>query len=74
VNQNMMPLESEDTLNFMMCVETPGEGLGIETLRPEGRPAIPSIIVSMLKIKDVPQGQWLTTGKGTGRMWHEVQP
>jgi hypothetical protein len=71
VNQSMMPLEAGDTLNFMMCVETRGEGLGVETLRPTGRPAIPSIIVSMLKIKEAAEGHWITTQKGTGRVWND---
>ncbi len=68
VNQNMMPLEAGDILNFLMCTETPDEGLGIETLRPTGRPAIPSVIVSLLKIKDMSSPQWISTQKGTSRV------
>lgn len=68
VNQSMIPLEAGDTLNFMMCVETTNEGLGIETLRPEGRPAIPSVIVSMLKIKEMTPPQWISAQKGTSRI------
>lgn len=68
VNQTMVPLEAGDTLNFMMCVEKAGEGLGIETIRPPGRPAIPSVIVSVLKMKDMTPPQWISAQKGTARM------
>ncbi len=51
VNQSMMSFKSGDVINVMMSVETPNEGLGIETIRPEGEPTIPSIIFSMHKIK-----------------------
>jgi len=53
VNQTMMPFDSGDILNVMMSVETADEGLGIETIHPEGEPTIPSIIFSMHKIKEV---------------------
>jgi hypothetical protein len=68
VNQTMLPLEAGDTLNLMMCVETAGEGLGIETIRPTGRPAIPSVIVSMLKMKEMTPPQWISGQKGTTRI------
>lgn len=68
VNQSMMPLDSGDVLNLMMCVETPDEGLGIETLRPAGRPAIPAVIVSILKIKETSMNQWISTQKGTSKL------
>jgi len=68
VNQSMMPLEAGDVLNLMMCVETPNEGLGIETIRPPGRPAIPGVIVSMLKIKDAGVPHWISTQKGTSKL------
>jgi hypothetical protein len=70
VNQSMMTLSDGDILNIMMCVETGEEGLGIETLFPNSRPVIPSIIVSLLKISEINSGgHWVTTGKGTGRIW-----
>ena len=47
VNQTMMPFSAGDTLNVMMAVEKTGEGLGIEAIKTEGRPLIPSIIFSM---------------------------
>jgi len=53
VNQTMMSFDGEDVINVMMSVETANEGLGIETINPEGEPTIPSIIFSMHKIKDV---------------------
>ena len=72
VNQSMMTLSDGDVLNIMMCVETGEEGLGIETLFPNSRPVIPSIIVSLLKISEINSGgHWVTTGKGTGRIWME---
>jgi hypothetical protein len=72
VNQSMMTLSDGDILNIMMCVESGAEGLGIETLFPYGRPVIPSIIVSLLKISEIhSEGHWVTTGKGTGRLWVE---
>jgi len=50
VNQSMMSFKSGDVINVMMSVEAANEGLGIETIRPEGEPTIPSIIFSMHKI------------------------
>jgi len=50
VNQTMMSFNSGDVVNVMMSVEAANEGLGIESLRPEGEPTIPSIIFSMHKI------------------------
>jgi len=52
VNQTMMPFNAGDVLNVMMAVEKTGEGLGIEAIKTDGRPLIPSIIFSMHKIKD----------------------
>ena len=67
-----MTLSDGDILNIMMCVESGAEGLGIETLFPNGRPVIPSIIVSLLKISEIhSEGHWVDTGKGTGRVWVE---
>jgi len=52
VNQTMMPFNAGDVLNVMMAVEKTGEGLGIEAIKTDGRPLIPSIIFSMHKIKE----------------------
>ena len=71
VNQTMMPFAAGDVLNVMMAVEKTGEGLGIEAIKTEGRPLIPSIIFSMHKIKDHTEGHWATTQKGTKKIWVE---
>ena len=65
VNQTMSPFKAGDVLNVMMAVDKTGEGLGIEAIRTEGRPLIPSIIFSKHKIKDHTEGHWVTTQKGT---------
>jgi len=69
VNQTMMPFKAGDILNVMMAVEKTGEGLGIEAIKTEGRPLIPSIIFSMHKIKDSVEGHWVHTQKGTKKVW-----
>ena len=71
VNQTMTPFKAGDILNVMMAVEKTGEGLGIEAIKTEGRPLIPSIIFSMHKIKDETQGRWISTQKGTNKVWVE---
>ena len=71
VNQTMMPFNTGDVINVMMAVERSGEGLGIEAIRTEGRPLIPSIIFSMHKIKDHTEGHWVSTQKGTKKVWIE---
>ena len=71
VNQTMMSFHANDVLNVMMAVEKAGEGLGIEAIKTEGRPLIPSIIFSMHKIKDYTEGHWVSTHKGTKKMWVE---
>jgi len=71
VNQTMMPFNAGDTLNVMMAIEKTGEGLGIEAIKTEGRPLIPSIIFSAHKIKDEIQGHWMSTEKGTKKLWVE---
>lgn len=73
VNQSMMPLAEGDVLNVMMCVEVADEGLGIETIRPDGRPLVPSIILSILRIQEVTKGHWIPTGRGGGK-WIEESP
>ena len=71
VNQTMMNFNAGDTLNVMMAVSKAGEGLGVEAIKTEGRPLIPSIIFSMHKIKDSVEGHWVNTQKGTKKMWIE---
>ena len=71
VNQTMMPFQTGDVINIMMAVEKAGEGLGIEAIKTDGRPLIPSIIFSMHKIKDHQEGHWVSTQKGTKKMWIE---
>lgn len=71
VNQTMMNFNAGDTLNVMMAVSKAGDGLGVEAIKTEGRPLIPSIIFSMHKIKDSVEGHWVNTQKGTKKMWIE---
>jgi hypothetical protein len=71
VNQAMMPFQAGDVINVMMAVEKTGEGLGIEAIKTEGRPLIPSIIFSMHKIKEEAKGHWVSVDKGTKKMWIE---
>jgi hypothetical protein len=71
VNQTMMPFQAGDVINVMMAVEKTGEGLGIEAIKTEGRPLIPSIIFSMHKIKEEAKGHWVSVDKGTKKMWVE---
>jgi hypothetical protein len=71
VNQAMMPFQAGDIINVMMAVEKAGEGLGIEAIKTEGRPLIPSIIFSMHKIKEEAKGHWVSVDKGTKKMWVE---
>jgi len=65
----MMPFAAGDVINVMMAVEKAGEGLGIEAIRTTGRPLIPSIIFSMHKIKDHAEGHWVSTERGTKKLW-----
>ena len=67
----MMPFDSGDVINVMMAVEKTGEGLGIEAIKTDGRPLIPSIIFSMHKIKEGTVGHWVSSQKGTKKMWVE---
>jgi hypothetical protein len=71
VNQAMMPFTAGDVINVMMAVEKAGQGLGIEAIKTEGRPLIPSIIFSMHKIKEEAKGHWVSVDKGTKKMWVE---
>ncbi len=71
VNQTMMSFNAGDVLNVMMAVSKVGDGLGVEAIKTEGRPLIPSIIFSMHKIKDSVEGHWVSTQKGTKKMWIE---
>jgi len=60
-----MPFQAGDVINVMMAVEKTGEGLGIEAIKTEGRPLIPSMIFSMHKIKEEVHGHWVSVDKGT---------
>ena len=71
VNQTMMTFDAGDVLNIVMAVSKAGGGLGIEAIQTEGRPLIPSIIFSMHKIKDSVEGHWISTQKGTKKIWIE---
>ena len=44
------PLNRGDTINIMMAAETESEGVGIEAIEPDGEPAIPSIIVTIVQL------------------------
>ncbi|MBL7015413.1 MAG: hypothetical protein ISR79_03500 [Nitrosopumilus sp.] len=71
VNQTMSAFKAGDIVNVMMAVEKVGEGLGIEAIKTSGRPLIPSIIFSMHKIKDSVDGRWVSSEKGTKKLWVE---
>ena len=71
VNQSMTPFSTGDVINLMMSVEVSDEGLGLEAITPQGEPMIPSVIFSMHKIKESNGGRWISTGKGTGKLWVE---
>jgi len=71
VNQTMSAFKAGDILNVMMAVEKTGEGLGIEAIKTPNRPLIPSIIFSMHKIKDSNGGHWISTQKGTKKVFVE---
>ena len=43
-------LNRGDTMNIMMSGETENEGIGIEAIEPDGEPAIPSIIVTIVQL------------------------
>jgi len=43
-------LKSGDTINIMMTAETEDEGIGIESIEPDGEPEIPSIIVTIVQL------------------------
>ena len=71
VNQTMSAFKVGDKVSLMIAVEKTGEGLGIEAIRTQGRPLVPSIIFSMHKLKDSVDGYWRTTEKGTKKVWIE---
>ena len=51
ITQTVTRLNSGDTLNIMMSVESPEEGLGIEAIQPVGEPLVPSIILTILQLQ-----------------------
>ena len=69
----MSAFKAGDVVNVMMAIEKTGEGLGIEAIKSENRPLIPSIIFSMHKIKDSVDGHWVSTQKGTKKIGVEVE-
>ncbi len=46
----VIPLNRGDTMNIMMAAETDTEGIGIEAIEPDGEPAIPSIILTIVQL------------------------
>ena len=50
VLQVLTRLNNGDTLNIMMSVEVPGEGIGIEAIQPPAEPLVPSIILTILQM------------------------
>jgi hypothetical protein len=69
INQTMSTFKAGDVVNVMMAVSKAGEGIGIEAINSTDRPLIPSIIFSMHKIKDSVDGHWISTQKGTNKVW-----
>ncbi len=69
INQTMSAFKAGDVVNVMMAVSKAGEGIGIEAINSTDRPLIPSIIFSMHKIKDSVDGHWISTQKGTNKVW-----
>ncbi len=69
INQTMSAFKAGDVVNVMMAVSKAGEGIGIEAIKSTDRPLIPSIIFSMHKIKDSVDGHWISTQKGTKKVW-----
>jgi len=50
IMNSVLPLNRGDTLNIVMAAETIEEGLGLETIAPDGEPTIPSIIVTVVQL------------------------
>ena len=48
--QVLTHLSKGDFLNSMMSVEALGEGIGIEAIKPEGEPLVPSIILTIVQM------------------------
>ena len=69
INQTMSAFKAGDVVNVMMAISKAGEGIGIEAIKSTDRPLIPSIIFSMHKIKDSVDGHWISTQKGTNKVW-----
>jgi len=46
----VIPLNRDDTLKIMMTAENDTEGIGIEAIEPDGEPAIPSIILTIVQL------------------------
>lgn len=50
ITQAVTRLKKGDTLNIMMAVEAPDEGVGIEAIKPPNEPLIPSLILTVLQL------------------------
>jgi hypothetical protein len=50
IMNSVLPLNRGDTLNIVMAAETIEEGMGLETIAPDGEPTIPSIIVTVVQL------------------------
>ncbi len=50
VTQAVTRLYKGDILNIMMAVEAPDEGVGIEAIKPQNEPLIPSLILTVLQL------------------------
>jgi len=46
----VIPLNRGDNMNIMMAAENDSEGIGVECIEPDGEPAIPSIIVTIVQL------------------------
>jgi len=46
----VIPLNRGDNMNIMMAAENDSEGIGVECIEPDGEPAIPSIIVTVVQL------------------------
>ena len=47
---SVLPLNRGDTLDIVMAVETIEEGMGLESIAPDGEPTIPSIIITVVQL------------------------
>jgi hypothetical protein len=50
IMNSVLPLNRGDTVNIVMAAETIEEGMGLETIAPDGEPTIPSIIITVVQL------------------------